>query len=472
MSDNMDIRDKMRSQLAGKAVFEQACTYAYDYMDRVSDRPVVPSEKALRDLDIFDEPLPQQPGDAAEILSMLHEYGSPATMAQTAGRYFGFVNGSSTPAALAAKWLSDVWDQNTALYVMSPIAAQLEAVCEKWIVSLLGLPEETAAGFVSGTSIATACGLAAGRNELLKRQGWDAASKGLFGAPPLRVVVGEQAHATVFKALALLGLGRDRVEKVPVDSQGCMRADRLPELDNNTLLVLQAGNVNSGAFDPLDELCERARKADSWVHIDGAFGLLAAASGNKRHLTKGMEKADSWSVDAHKTLNAPYDCGIILCRNRDALIGSFQTSGSYILYSGKRDGMLYAPEMSRRARGVELWATLKFFGRKGVEELIDGLCDRAVQFAELLAAKGFRILNDVVFNQVLVACASPEETKAALEKLQKSGECWCGGAVWKGEPAIRISVCSWATTPQDVERSAAAFAAARSASRSEIERRQ
>jgi glutamate/tyrosine decarboxylase-like PLP-dependent enzyme len=240
-----------------------------------------------------------------------------------------------------------------------------------------------------------------------------------------------------------------------------MLADKMPELDANTLVVLQAGNVNTGDFDPIDELCERARNAGAWVHVDGAFGLWAAASRNKRYLTKGIEKADSWSVDAHKTLNAPYDCGIILCKNREALVTALQATGSYILYSEKRDGMLYTPEMSRRARGIELWATLKYFGKNGVEELVDGLCERAEQFAELLTAEGFHVLNSVVFNQVLVACDSAEETKSVLEYIQKSGECWCGGAVWKGEPAIRISVCSWATTPQDVERSVAAFVSAR-----------
>ena len=461
MSDNMNLRSQMRSQMVEKGIFEQAKTYAYDYMDKAYDRSVIPSEDAIKNLSIFDEQLPEMSCNPIEVLRLLHENGSPATLAQTAGRYFGFVNGSSTPAALAAKWLSDVWDQNAALYVMSPIVSQLETVCEKWLRSLLGLPEETVAGFVSGTSTATACGLAAGRNEILKRQGWDVNSKGLFGAPPIRVVLGEQAHATVFKALALIGLGKDRVEKVPVDDQGRMIADKMPELDAHTLVIVQAGNVNSGAFDPIDEICDRARSAGAWVHVDGAFGLWAAASRNKHYLTKGIEKADSWSVDAHKTLNAPYDCGIILCRNREALVTALQATGSYIQYSENRDGMLYTPEMSRRARGVELWATLKFFGRSGVEELIDGLCERAQQFAELLTAEGFHVLNDVVFNQVLVSCNSPEETKSVLENIQKSGECWCGGTVWKGEPVIRISVCSWATTPLDIERSAAAFVKAR-----------
>lgn len=463
MSDKLNIRDAMRSQLHEKAVFEQAKAYAYDYMDKVYNRSVIPSEDAISKLRSFDEQLPEMPCDPSEILQLLHENGSTATIAQTAGRYFGFVNGSSTPAALAAKWLADVWDQNAALYVMSPITSQLEAVCENWLAELLGLPSGTAAGFVSGTSTATACGLAAGRNEILSRLGWDVNSKGLFGAPSFRVVIGEEAHASVFKALAFLGLGKDRVEKVPVDDQGRMLANKMPELDEHTLVIVQAGNVNSGAFDPMDEICSRARQAGAWVHVDGAFGLWAAASQSKKYLTKGIEKADSWSVDAHKTLNAPYDCGIIMCRSRKALVSALQANASYLQFSEKRDGMLYTPEMSRRARAIELWATLKYFGRKGVEELVDGLCDRAQQFAGLLTDSGFNILNDVVFNQVLVACDSPDATKAVLENIQQSGECWCGGAIWKGEPVIRISVCSWATAPQDIERSAAAFVKAREA---------
>jgi glutamate/tyrosine decarboxylase-like PLP-dependent enzyme len=305
------------------------------------------------------------------------------------------------------------------------------------------------------------CGLAAGRNEILKRQNWDVSSKGLFNAPKIRIVLGEQAHASVFKALSILGIGKEQIERVPVDSQGRMDTGRMPELDDRTILIKQAGNVNSGAFDPFDEICDRASGVGAWVHIDGAFGLWAAGSRSKKYLTHGIEKADSWAVDAHKTLNAPYDCGIVLCRNREALVTAMHLSGSYIQYSEKRDGFLYTPDMSRRARGVELWATLRSLGRSGVEQLVDGLCDRAVQFADGLRNEGFRILNDVVFNQVLVACETPEQTKTTLENIQKSGECWCGGAVWFGEPVIRISVCSWATTAADVERSVAAFVKAR-----------
>jgi glutamate/tyrosine decarboxylase-like PLP-dependent enzyme len=461
MNARSNLQKEMHAQVEDKELFEQARSFAYAYVDGLQTRPVFPTAAAIENLAVFAESFPSAPGDPAEILRLLHEYGSPATVATGGGRYFGFVNGGSLPAALAARWLADVWDQNAALYVMSPIAAQLEATCEKWLVDIFALPAETVAGFVGGTTTATMCGLAAGRNELLTRQGWDVNADGLFGAPNLRVIIGAQAHASVSKALALLGLGSSRVEIVPSDDQGRMMADKLPELDNRCLVIAQAGNVNSGAFDPFDEICDRARRAHAWVHVDGAFGLWAAGSPTRKALTRGMEKADSWSVDAHKTLNAPYDCGIILCKQRDALIAAMQANASYLHYSQHRDGMLYAPEMSRRARGIELWATLKALGKDGVADLVDRLCDHATQFADSLRARGFRILNDVVFNQVLVACETAEQTKATLECIQKSGECWCGGSVWNGEPVMRISVCSWATTPADVERSVAAFVNAR-----------
>ena len=430
-------------------------------MDTIAARTVYPDPRAIANLTRFDEPMPDNPQAGEDVLHLLHAYGSPATVAQTGGRYFGFVNGNVIPTLLAARWLSDTWDQNPALYVISPIVAKLEQVCEQWLVDLFGLPLDTAAGFVSGTSIATMCGLAAARNEMLKRLDWDVNTKGLFGAPPFRVVVSRQAHGTVFKALALLGLGKERVELVPADAQGRMKADKLPTLDANTLLILQAGNVNTGAFDAFDVICEEARQAGAWVHVDGAFGLWAATSEKRQYLTRGIEKADSWSVDGHKTLNTPYDCGIILCRQREALIEAMQASGAYIQYSDQRDGMLYGPDMSRRARAVEVWAALKYLGRKGVAQLIDGFCDNAASFAAALKEKGFRVLNDVVFNQVLVACETPTETQRTLENIQRGGVCWCGGTVWEDRPAIRVSVCSWATTLDDVAASIEAFVRAR-----------
>lgn len=444
-----------------RALFEQAKIFAYEYLDVVKNRNVYPDEKALDGLKVFDEVLSREPGDAQKMLNLLHYYGSPATVATTGGRYFGLVVGGAFAPVMAVKWLADVWDQLAPLYVTSPIMAKLESVCEGWMNDLLGLPKNCAMGLVSGTSMATMAGFAAARYELLKRACWDVNTKGLFGAPPIRVVVGAEAHSSVFKALAILGLGRERVEMVPVDEQGRMLADRVPPLDDNTLLVLQAGNVNSGSFDPIDELCDMANKAGAWVHVDGAFGLWAAASASKRYLTKGMEKADSWSVDGHKTLNTPYDCGIVICKDRNAMITAMQASGDYILYSDQRDGMLYSPDMSRRGRAVELWATLKLLGKSGVEELVDGLCERASQFAEEIKAAGFNVLNEVVFNQVIVTCDNPEETAATLRNLQQSGECWCGSGKWHNTPVIRVSVCSWATTAEDISRTVRAFVKAR-----------
>ena len=466
---SQQLQDSMLAQMGSAELFEQARRQACEYLEGIRERRVFPDERALDALRAFDEPLPESPSEPREILRQLHEHGSPATVATSGGRYFGFVTGGTIPAALAARWLSDAWDQISALYLLSPVVSRLETVCEKWVVELLGLPAGTVMGLVSGTSSATMCGLAAGRNELLRRQGWDASEQGLFGAPALRVVMTEQAHATVPKALGLLGLGRARVELVPADREGRMIVAKMPELDSRCLVIAQAGNVNSGSFDDLAEIGARVRAADAWLHVDGAFGLWAAASRSYANLTAGLERADSWSVDAHKTLNTPYDCGIILCRQPHALVSALQAADAYILYGEHRDGMLYTPEMSRRARVVDLWATLKALGRSGVEGLVDRLCAHAARFGRELEARGFRVPNEVVFNQVLVACENAELTRATLRRIQESGECWCGGSEWEGEPVIRISVCSWATTESDVDRSIAAFAAAREGALRELE---
>ncbi len=444
-----------------RSAIQLALDYGGEYLDAAPDRSVFPDQVAIAALDAFDEPLPERSTPAVEVIGQLHELGSPATTAQGGGRYFGYVNGGLLPAALGARLLADVWDQNAALQLMSPIAAQLEAVCERWLVDLLGLPEGSAAGLVSGTSAATLCGLLAGRNALPRRLGWDVNALGLFGAPKLRAVLSEGAHITVRKSLAILGMGAAQIEIVPADDQGRIDHSRLPPLDEHTLLILQAGNVNSGAFDDFTSLCTAAQQAGAWVHVDGAFGLWARACQATAHLTAGIKRADSWSVDAHKTLNSPYDCGIILCRDREALVGALQASDSYLHFGAGRDGMLYTPDMSRRARGVELWAALKSLGRAGVDQLVAQLCRRARQFDDELRAHDFQVLNEVVFNQVLVACESPALTEQTLELLQAGGECWCGGSMWRGEPVIRISVCSWTTTPDDVRRSVAAFVDAR-----------
>jgi len=456
-----DLREKMLQEMELKEIFEQVQTYALAYVDNVRERNVFPTDDAIADLGVFTELLPQETGDAAEILAFLNRYGSPATVAQTGGRYFGFVDGGVIPTSLAARLLSDVWDQNTALYDMSPLASKLEEICEMWLRDLLGLPEKVVAGFVTGSSLAIFCGLAAARYRIFHNNNWDINKKGFRGAPEVRIVAGRQAHGAVSKAVALLGFGLDSIEWVETDTEGRMVPSKIPELDEKTILILQAGNVCSGSFDPFDEICTKANKANAWIHIDGAFGLWVAASGKLKHLTKGIEKANSFSLDGHKTLNTPYDSGIVLCDDREALTQALHVSGSYITNSGNRDGMFYAPEMSRRARSIELWAALKYLGKEGVDELILGLHHRALQFGDALRAEGFQILNEVVFNQVVVACDTDELTSQTMKNVQQSGECWVGGAIWAGKTVIRVSVCSWVTTANDIERSVRAFVAAR-----------
>ena len=462
-TNTSDLQTRMNQQMESKEIFRQVVDYAFDYVDDARQRNVAPQPEAIQQLTAFEEPLPEEGGNPAAILELLHQKGSPATVAQMGGRYFGFVNGGSIPTALAARWLADFWDQNAALYVMSPLVATLEKITEGWLNQLLGFSPETAVGFVSGTSMANVCALAAARHALLIRRGWDVYSQGLFGAPPIRVILGREAHSSIFKGLALLGLGSSQVEWVAADEQGRMIADDLPVLDDTCLVIAQAGNVNSGAFDPFSEICEKAKAAGAWVHVDGAFGLWAAASTTHQHLTVGIAEADSWAVDAHKTLNIPYDSGLVFCRHRDALLAALRASASYLQLSDEREGMMYTTDMSRRGRVTELWAALKFLGRKGVNELINSLHLRAVQFARELEAEGFEIPNEVVFNQVLVTCETDEQTTNTLANIQRLGECWCGGANWKGRAVIRISVCSWVTTEEDVSRSVQAFVKARAA---------
>jgi glutamate/tyrosine decarboxylase-like PLP-dependent enzyme len=465
---NSNLFEELLQHNRDKKIYQQAIQYAFDYLDTVRDRNVFPTDSALAAMQELDQTssngrMPEHPIPVQDILYQLHAIGSPATVAQGGGRYFGFVNGGIIPGSLAARFMADAWDQNGGLYLMSPIAAKLEHLCEQWIIDLLGLPPETtAAGFVSGTSTATMVGLLTGRNKLLNNQGWNVAQEGLFGAPPIRVVASAESHSSIRKALAIIGIGQRQIEWVDTNQEGCLDLTKLPVLDNNTLVIVQAGNVNSGSFDPFRGVCEKAKKAGAWVHVDGAFGLWAAACASTKYLTEGIDLADSWSVDGHKTLNAPYDCGIIICKDRSLLVNALQATGSYLQYSnnGNRDNMLNVPEMSRRARGIELWALLLTLGRSGVDAMIDRLCQRARLFAKLLPEYGFIILNDVVFNQVVVACDTPELTEATLTLVQKSGDCWCGASNWHGQPVIRVSVCSWATTEEDVQISVRAFAKA------------
>jgi glutamate/tyrosine decarboxylase-like PLP-dependent enzyme len=427
------------------------------YLAGLADRNVAPKPEDVARLEALGGPLPAGPSDPAEVLALLDDIGSPATMASAGGRYFGFVIGGSLPAALAANWLAGAWDQNSAMQAMSPVAAKLEEIVLGWMVDLFNLPAGSGAGFVTGTTMANFTAVAAARTALLQRAGWNVEEDGLFGAPPIQVVVGEEVHVSLLKALSMLGLGRSRVIRVAVDSQGRMKPEALPALDDRTLVCVQAGNVNTGAFDPAGEICARAQEAGAWVHIDGAFGCWAAVSPQYAPLLAGAGAADSWAIDCHKWLNVPYDSAVALVRKPEYLKTAMALSAAYLTPGGGREPWHFAPEASRRARAVELWAALRGLGRSGLRALIEQNCRQAKLFADRLREAGFSILNDVVLNQVLVSFGSEEETRRVIAAVQTDGTCWCGGTQWHGRAAMRISVSSWATTDHDVERSAAAM---------------
>ena len=441
-----------------KELLEQAAARSTQYLAGINHRPVAPLPKDVARLKTLEGPLPEKSASPADVLALLDDIGSPATVATAGSRYFGFVIGGVLPAALAANWLAAAWDQNACMQIMSPIAAKLEEIVQAWVLDLLDLPATSGAGFVTCTTMANFAGLAAARSAVLQRAGWNVEDDGMFGAPPIRVVVGEEVHVSMLKALSMTGLGRARVTAVPTDDQGRMRADALPALDSNTILCLQAGNVNTGAFDPAKEICARARDAGAWIHVDGAFGLWGAVSPQYAPLLEGFNLADSWAIDCHKWLNVPQDSGIIVVRDSDHLRRAMAlTPAAYLTQTPGREPCHYTPESSRRARGVELWAALRSLGRSGLREMIERNCRQAKLFAERLRAAGFAILNDVVLNQVMVSFGTPEETRRVIAEIQSEGACWCGGTQWHGHTAMRISLSSWATTDDDVERSAQAM---------------
>lgn len=426
---------------------------AAHYLNSLDDRGVAPTPEALQALSRLDEPLPGQPTDPQTVIALLDEVGSPATMATAGRRFFGFVVGGSLPAALAANWMASAWDQNSGLAVLAPIAARLELVAMRWLLDVLRLPAGCGVGFVTCATQANFAGLAAARHALLARKSWNVETDGLFGAPPVTVVVGDEVHVSVLKALTMLGMGRERVVRVPVDGQGRMRADALPPLDDSTILCIQAGNVNTGSFDPASEIIAQAKAAGAWVHVDGAFGLWAAAAPDRARLVDGISGADSWATDAHKWLNVPYDSGLVFVRDAQNLHAAMAVNAPYLVDSETRDPTHYTPDFSRRARGIEVWAALRSLGREGLAELIERTCRHAARFAEGLREAGYEILNDVVLNQVLVSFGDAETTRRVIAGIQQDGTCWCGGTVWQGKTAMRISVSSWATTDEDVERS-------------------
>ncbi|MGH9147713.1 MAG: pyridoxal phosphate-dependent decarboxylase family protein [Vicinamibacterales bacterium] len=453
----MNNRIARPASMAGEDLLGEVARRAAAYLRLARDRRVAPADSAIAELQQLNVAFPDSPLPAREVLQYLDRLGSPATVTTSGGRFYGFVNGGALPASVAASWMVTAWDQNAALRVMSPAAAAFEEVAIGWVCEVLGLPAGCGGGVVTGATMANLTGLAAARHALLMKAGWDVERDGLFGAPPLTVVVGDEVHVSLLKALSLLGLGRERVQRVPVDGQGRMRAGALPQLDNRSLVCIQAGNVNTGAFDPAREICQRAREAAAWVHVDGAFGLWAAASPRYRHLTDGFELADSWSLDGHKWPNVGYDCGVALLRDPQHLQSAMATSAAYFTGGESREPSQFTPELSRRARGVELWAALRSLGRSGLASLIERTCQHATRFAEALRGSGYEILNDVVINQVLVSFGAPSLTRAVIARIQRDGSCWCGGTEWQGRAAMRISVSSWATTEEDVQVSIAAI---------------
>ena len=447
------------------ALLADAAERARRYLGGVAGRPVFPAAGAIAALDRLDFALPDTGMAPGEVIDLLDRAGSPATVASAGPRYFGFVTGGALPAAVAAAWISAAWDQNAATAVMSPVAARLDAVALGWVRDLLGLPAGTTGAFVSGATMANATCLATARDAVLARAGWDAAGDGLVGAPPVTVMVGAEVHSAVIKAAGLVGLGRGRARRLAADAQGRIIAgpDRLPDLDGPAIVCLQAGNVNSGASDPFHPLIEWARSQGAWVHVDGAFGLWAAACPELADQVAGMEGADSWATDAHKWLNTTYDCGVALVRDGSALRAAMHSSGAYLPPGDPaegRDPMFFGPQSSQRARGVEVWAVLASLGRDGVSGLVATTVRLARRMATALSDAGAEVLNDVVLNQVVVAFGGAADTETVIRRVQEDGTCWCGPTVWKGRAAMRISVSGWATTDADVDRSVAAIRAA------------
>ena len=446
-----------------RELYRQAADYAADFVETLETRPI----RAEADVDELTSslggPLPQGPTDPRAVIASLVENVEPGLCATPSGRFFGFVIGGAVPASVAADILTSAWDQNAGLYVAGPAAAVVEEVCRGWLIELLGLPPHVSVAFVTGAQMAHVTALAAARHHVLEKAGWDVPQQGLAGAPEIRVVVAAKRHVTVDRALRLLGIGASSLDLVPVDDQGRMQVEQLRFGDGPTIVCGQAGEVNTGAFDDLDAIADAAAGAGAWFHLDGAFGLWAAASPELRHLVRGAERADSWTVDCHKWLNVPYDSGLAFCAHPDAHRAAIAVTASYLVFGRderERDQMDWTPEFSRRARGFTVYAALRSLGRSGVAEMVERSCEHARLFARLLEEGGGTILNDVVLNQVLVRFGDGERTREVIRRVQEDGTCWLGGTEWQGEHAMRVSVSNWRTNREDVERSVDAILAA------------
>jgi glutamate/tyrosine decarboxylase-like PLP-dependent enzyme len=450
-----------------RELLRRTAELAADFLDTLDTRPVFPPASPGDLGAALGGPLPDAPTEPLELLEEIVSAAEAGVVASPAGRYFGFVTGGALPAALAADWLTSAWDQNGCFGVMSPSASVVEAIAGGWLKELLGLPGDASFAFTTGCQMANVTALAAARHAVLERAGWDLPARGLAGSPPIAAIVGERRHATIDRALRLLGIGHDQIQPVAADGQGRMDVDALRAalegVAGPAIVCAQAGEVNTGAFDRLAGIAPLAAAAGAWLHVDGAFGLWAAASPTHRGLLEGLELADSWAADAHKWLNVPYDCGLVFCAHPAAHRAAMTAQAAYLTGAGdwERDGFDWTPEASRRARGFTVYAALRSLGREGVAELVDRLCERARQAAAGLARlPGCTILNEVELNQVLFRFEDDETTERVLRRVQDSGEAWLGGTEWGGRRAIRLSVSNWRTSERDIERTLAAFAAA------------
>jgi glutamate/tyrosine decarboxylase-like PLP-dependent enzyme len=442
-----------------RELLEVTTGIAADFYETLPDRPVFPSATYAELCEAFAGPLPEEPSDARQVIEELAAATGPGLVAEPAGRYFGFVIGGAVPASLAADWLTSAWDQNAGLYVCGPAAAVVEEVAGAWLVELLGLPSNASFGFVTGGQMANFTALAAARHHVLANAGWDVERDGLHGSPRIRVIVGEKRHGTIDRSLRMLGLGAP-TDIVPADDQGRLLADQLTIGDEPTIVCAQAGEVNTGAFDPFHAIADaRDAAPNAWVHVDGAFGLWAAVSDSLRPFVDGVERADSWATDAHKWLNVPYDCGIAFSAHPQSHSAAFSARAAYLTSDDtQREQIDWNPEHSRRARGFTVYAAIRSLGRTGIADLVERCCRHARRFAAGLEDLGAEVLNDVELNQVLFRFASDTETNDALRAVQESGEAWMSGTTWDGHAAIRISVSNWQTSDEDVERTLAAYA--------------
>ena len=435
-------------------LLNKAKEYAEAYLNKMNNEKIQVGDEARQNLSNLDFDLQSESVDEIEVIERMNKYIEPATMKMTSSKFFGFVIGGSYPVSVASNWMSTAWDQNTGLELTTPATAAVESVSSKWLLKILGLPKDSATAFVTGATVANFTALAAARNHVFKTADWDVEADGLIGAPDLQIIISEESHPTVYKSLAMLGLGRNRVTKVKTDNQGRIDISSFPEVKENSIVITQAGNINSGACDPIAEICDLVKNKNSWVHVDGAFGLWAKASSKYKYLLEGVEKADSWATDAHKWLNVPYDSGLAFVKHKHALKAAMAITASYLpTENAGRNPSDYTPELSRRARGVDIYAVLHHLGTSGVEELVNRCCACAKQFAEGFVAAGYKVMNDVVLNQVVVDFGSEELNLKILDAVQKEGTCWVGQTIWKGITAMRISVSNWQTNSQDVRES-------------------